>query len=403
MKDLNNEAFISLFKEAYKKCFGFDLKDLLSETESKLFSNKIYEETGLVIGAKSIKNYSLYITRSLETKQENPSVATLDTFARYVLKAPYTDEVKRKATEKHYPYWFEYRNTFTPAKSEKAVGTNLAENQTGKEKERNKKPVFFTAIAVLLISLVFLARHFLTITTNESFSDNFNTVHDDSLKKQGWMVQEKDELWWSRRNQIPSHLTLFTLPGDNWADSANNKPVIKNLLLRKITSDCFTAEIHFDDFVPARRWQQAGILLLEDTAFSGKSVRVSIAFNDFFGGYNKPKEIILQAISSRENNLYNPEEIVHMPIFSIEPGQEALVATNLRKSAIKIEKNGRHFRFLYATGQADNFAFKEALTKDLEIQPKYIGIFALQGFVNNTNYIPVHVKAFTLTNTSCSE
>ncbi len=30
---------------------------MLSETESKHFSNKIFEETGLVIGAKSIKNY----------------------------------------------------------------------------------------------------------------------------------------------------------------------------------------------------------------------------------------------------------------------------------------------------------------------------------------------------------
>ncbi|HEV8084154.1 MAG TPA: hypothetical protein VGP55_13185, partial [Chitinophagaceae bacterium] len=90
-------------------------------------------------------------------------------------------------------------------------------------------------------------------------------VQDDSLKKHGWFVQEKDELWWNRRHQMPSHLTLFTLRGDNWADSANNKPVIKNLLLRKITSDCFTAEIHLDKFVPMHRWQQAGILLLEDT------------------------------------------------------------------------------------------------------------------------------------------
>jgi len=57
------------------------------------------------------------------------------------------------------------------------------------------------------------------------------------------------------------------------------------------------------------------------------------------------------------------------------------VITNLQKSALRIEKSGTHFRFLYATGQAENFAFKEIMIKDIVLYPKYIGIFALGGFV----------------------
>src|SRR5450432_3029520 len=113
MKDLSNEAFISLFKGAFQKCFGYPLANHVSETESKHFANKIFEETGLVIGAKSVKNYSLYLLNSSDAKQENPSVATLDTLARYILNAPYTDELQRKAKEGHFPYWFQYKSKIT--------------------------------------------------------------------------------------------------------------------------------------------------------------------------------------------------------------------------------------------------------------------------------------------------
>src|SRR5215216_5704651 len=113
MNDLDTSAFSALFKGACEKCFGHPLINPLTETESKLFANKILDQTGLVIGAKSIKNYSLFILNvAAEGKEENPSVATLDTLARYVENAPYTDETKRKVRENHYPYWFQYKDKF---------------------------------------------------------------------------------------------------------------------------------------------------------------------------------------------------------------------------------------------------------------------------------------------------
>src|SRR3982751_89143 len=107
MRDLNNRAFTSLFKDACEKCFGHPLTEALSETESKQFCNQVLEKTGLVIGSKSVKNYSIYIVKGSEAKSENPSTATLDTLARYVLEAPYTDETKRKDSQNHHPYWFQ--------------------------------------------------------------------------------------------------------------------------------------------------------------------------------------------------------------------------------------------------------------------------------------------------------
>ncbi|MBS1935832.1 MAG: hypothetical protein JST96_17670, partial [Bacteroidetes bacterium] len=324
---------------------------------------------------------------------ENPSVSTMDTLARYVLKAPYTDEVQRKNKEAHYPYWYQYRNSILAEEKQ----TNVV-IESKKPASRNIKwLVIFLGFTIL----IFIILMFLPAKKQENFSEDFHTVNEDSLNQNGWFIQSKDETWWEKRNELPSHLTLFTLRGDNWKDSTNI-PEIKNLLLRKINTGCFTAEIHLDGFVPMQRWQQAGILLMEDSNFSSKCIRLSFAFNDFFGGLNRPKEIIIQGISSNGKNLSNPEEIVHFTVFNIDSGQEKMVTTNLTRSALRIEKNGNHFRFLYAAGPVENFAFKEVLSKDIFIQPKYIGIFALQGFVNDTNYIPAHIKFFSINNIPCN-
>jgi hypothetical protein len=397
MKDATTTAFNSLFRESFKKCFGIELLMPISETEAKHFSNQVMDSTGLVIGAKSLKNYAAYVLNP-EMKPENPSVATMDTLARYVLNAPYTDEVQRKNKEAHYPYWYQYRNSTITAE-EKNTNEKDEPKQPQTVPAKNKKSlVFFFTLAIIII--ITLAVFFYPSKNPENFSDDFHTVREDSLKNNGWFLRSKDEQWWAKRKDMLSNLTLFTLRGDNWKDSANS-PEIKNLLLRKINSACFTVEIHLDHFVPMQRWQQAGILLMEDTNFSAKCVRVSLAFNDFFGGLKRPKEIIIQGISSNGKNLNNPEEIIHFPVFSVDSGQEKIVTANLSNSALRIEKNGIHFRFLYAAGQVENFAFKEVLSREISIQPRYIAIFALQGFVNDTNYIPAHFKFFSFNSMRC--
>ena len=73
----------------------------------------------------------------------------------------------------------------------------------------------------------------------------------------------------------------------------------------------------------------------------------------------------------------------------------------MQNAALRIEKTGNHFRFLYSTGSGANFAFKEAFVRDIELKPEYIGIFALQGFVKDTNYMPVHFNFFSLVNNNC--
>jgi hypothetical protein len=71
-------------------------------------------------------------------------------------------------------------------------------------------------------------------------------------------------------------------------------------------------EVHLKDFIPAQNWQQAGILLLEDTGLSGASMRISIAFNDYNGVYPRSGTVVLQGIASRGTREAKPEEFAHL-------------------------------------------------------------------------------------------
>src|SRR6185437_4749644 len=187
-------------------------------------------------------------------KKENPSVATLDTLARYVLGAPYTSEIQRKNDESHYPYWFLYREKFIKISKRPA-----------------SKEVKWRGLAVAgIVAVILLAVYFkyAASSNNYQFTDNFKNLNENAMLKNGWFIKSKDTGYWNKRSEEPGLLTLYTLKGDNWPDPAF-KPDIKNLLLREIPSGCFTTEAHLGRFIPKQEWQQAGILLLEDTLFTG--------------------------------------------------------------------------------------------------------------------------------------
>jgi hypothetical protein len=391
MKDLDARAFVSLFKEVYQKCFGHPMNNALSETESKQLSAQIFDQTGLVVGAKSIKNYSSYVIKSTDGKEENPSVATLDTLARYVLNAPYTDETQRKDKESHYPWWFQYKEKFFRETKKEPVPVKR------KSKFKIVAGMFLLAFVAFIIIGLFLPMNKLTPAVYE----DFHSLSEDSLEKHGWFVQMKNDSMWNRRGENPEHLTLFTLRGDNWPDSVA-QPGIQNLLLRKINADCFTLEMRMSDFFPKQNWQQVGVLLMEDTVFLGKSVRFSLLYNEYFGGFTAKPQIALQGITSlgRGTKL---EEFINRHLFSIDSSQIHLIANNLKKIGLRIERRGNRMRFLFAIAPLEEFAFLEAGVHEFPMEIKYIGLFALKGRVQQTEVMPAKIDYFSCVPEKCPE
>lgn len=173
------------------------------------------------------------------------------------MRAPYTSELRRKDEESHYPHWFLYKEQFNKRQKNSA------------QKRRFAGVAVFGGSIAILVPFMFYFNPLRTKGAAE-FSDNFKQVDGRALSSRGWFVKDKDKAHWDQRAAAKGALSLYTLKGDTWPDPIY-KPGIKNLLLRRIPYDCFTTEVDIKGFIPNQEWQQAGILLLEDTSLSGKS------------------------------------------------------------------------------------------------------------------------------------
>ena len=109
----------------------------------------------------------------------------------------------------------------------------------------------------------------------------------------------------------------------------------------------------------------------------------------------------MQAITSDGKNSGKPEEVVHQLIFRLDSTNEKLVKQNLLHSALRIEKHGTKFRLLFANGSMANSAFKELLSRDIDMNPKYLGLFALKGFVDSAEVIPARFDFFSYSPEKC--
>jgi hypothetical protein len=102
------------------------------------------------------------------------------------------------------------------------------------------------------------------------------------------------------------------------------------------------------------------------------------------------------------NSSDKPEEIAHIPLYNVDSlNRNPLLVKNLDNSALRVEKHGEQFRFLYSTGVSANSSFKEIATHEFSMTPRYAGLFALKGFVEQANELPVRIQFFSLDCESC--
>jgi hypothetical protein len=266
-----------------------------------------------------------------------------------------------------------------------------------KSKRYRYAPLF--AGLLILLTAVYFQRY---LAIPNSFTENFNATDEHALATHGWMVWNRNAQAWSKRQQNPGLLTLYTLNGDNWPDSTTANPHISNLLVKELPFECFSAELQLVSFVPGAEWQQAGLLLLKDSSANSPSVRISLAYNDYFGGYHRSKEIVTQAIYNSGNSV-KPEEFLHSPVLMLDSAAKLpILLQNLHHVSLRIEKQGRYYHFLFAGGVHPNAPFKEVSVKDMAFEPHYIGIFAIKGNATKATVIPVLVSGFTLRKLKCN-
>jgi len=227
-----------------------------------------------------------------------------------------------------------------------------------------------------------------------SFRDDFRSVAEGSLESRGWRVVAPDTVYWDKRSVWKGGLTLYTLEGDNWPDSAHPQ-VIRNLLQRRIPCERYTVEWHLDGFMPRQDWQQAGVLLSEDTGYSGRSLRISIAYNDYNGVYPRSGAILLQAIVS--SAMGKPEEIAHVVLVTEDSlRRNPALAKDFEHTALRVVVEGGRYRILVADGILANTSFRQVASYELPARFRYAGLFALKGFVDSTEVMPARFSYFSL-------
>lgn len=408
MNENEFRIFSGLFERAVEKCFGHSFSSALTETESKRFSDVILEATGLVVGWKTLKNYSIACLRG-DAGSENPSTASLDSLARYVMNAPITTEPERKKASSPYEHWFRYKGAQAGAHANSdQTNTGTGESQyrgtpdNGKpqtarinQKRSQKRRIIRWVSATIFIILLTVV--FITIkqANKKNFTDDFSDTKQ--LEMRGWSIINPDIQFWNNRSINAGVLTLYTLFGDNWPDSLHPQPAIRNMLIREIKPGSYTVSMDLRKFLPLHRWEQAGMILLEDTSFHSKSLRISIAFNDNFGGYTRSPEILIQAIKSDLANSLKPEEIVHHPLFVLDSiSSRPAILSNFDYTSLQIRGKDGKMELLYAAGSESNSAYHQVATTTIDFVPKYIGIFAIKGLVSNKTITPVFIDGFRL-------
>ncbi|TDX02394.1 DUF1349 domain-containing protein [Dinghuibacter silviterrae] len=447
MQPGDDAAFKQLFRDACRRCFRRELSVPLSATESKFLCAEVLSETGAPIAWRTVQQHSLWVHLEVaeESRQTGPTGVMLEALARYVAAAgdagvrggaaaasgaaatPGPTEGDGGPAEGPYPFWFRYKEAFhrdrLPAVVHELglpdahlVPRGLAKRfffhtfrgaeqfiLWGKllvpERIRHSWLAWLAFLLLTSLAVVWGVREYYARKTN-TFTDTFTQVAGDSLYTRGWMRVDPDSTWWNRRTDNPGALTLFTLQGDNWPDSSAN-PWIGNLLLRPLGGDCFTAEVQFSGFTPTANWQQAGLLLMEDTSLRARSVRISIAYNDYFEDYVQPRQIIVEGVSSASDPNRKPEEFLHKTLYLLGWGKDSLIYESMHHTALRIEKRGTSYRFLYAGGQTDNFIFQEVGSRSIYFTPRYIALFALKGFGRPAQELPVQVRFFSVQTGAC--
>ena len=79
-----------------------------------------------------------------------------------------------------------------------------------------------------------------------------------------------------------------------------------------------------------------------------------------------------------------------------------LILQDMTYLSLRIEKQGKRFRILYADGVNENTSFKEAVSHEFAMRPRWVGLFALRGFVDSAAAIPAQFRLFNLQCDACN-
>ena len=393
MNSFDLEIFRTLIIDVFARATGGEQVPVpLSGTEANTLVHLIKEQTGRSISEKTLRTYVRQAFAG--NGSSGPSAYHLETLAQYALGLSELTDVEGM------PSWFKYlqqQRASTDADVEPAVvGEKKTESPAADTLPpaspdaaiRNGQRRRYWLWLLLLLPGSGLAWWINRPAPVLQFIDNFNRTNPDSLRAHGRQFLDYDAAWFARQPRADSMLTLWTLPGDYWVKSENHeKPLIKNLLVRRLEEDQCVISFRLVDFYPYQNWQSAGIFLFRSDLSRENWYRINFAYHysdiRFYCSYlslftnceHKIQTVLLENGLAKENHytFRCPEFDVPWPAITI------YVLIKGRKISVNIQQ-GHDWNPLVEAPELD---------RELPFTPAFIGLGAFQGFTDSNDQ-PLH-------------
>lgn len=232
----------------------------------------------------------------------------------------------------------------------------------------SRKWVWLAVLFVVALSALILAGRKNRLP--KYWKEDFGSTHPDSLKRNGWAIEDFDAAAFSKQLQ-PKHLTLYTLRGDYWYTPPDT-PVISNLLFKKLSGESGKITFKLVNFNPTQNFQQAGLILLNENRDRSHNIRATFAACETC----IPALQSIQMVKMENGTAY--EKRYPLISWSDEPPAEA----PLQELWIQVQYEKGKFRIFYHTGE-EFASFGEVGNFDFNFQPRYVGIAAFRGIRNS--------------------
>lgn len=248
-------------------------------------------------------------------------------------------------------------------------------------------------VLFFVTSTALVVLFFLKTSRVQHFRDDFTHDSTGVTLGTGWILKDTNEVFWNMPDSL-DHLTLYTLPGDNWFSDSVKQPSLDNLLARNLGQGDYNATVLFHDFQPEHNWQQIALLLIQDER---NSIRLKYGYDDAWQG--KPLMTVTPILKSDGMMIHD------LPTVDLEIPHKKYYRHNVW---LRIQKTGSEYKFFYKRKDplANWVQINHSWNVPESFHPKYIAIGAFQGIPQqlpngtkiplNWDPVPVHIDYFEI-------
>lgn len=250
------------------------------------------------------------------------------------------------------------------------------------------RPVMLMLLGIVAVIVTFFFWLNLPAEIHTEFTDRFDSLSDTAMQRRGWLILNKDSVYWSKRNDGAQGLRLFTLP-----PSTGSGP-FRDLLLRPLPYDCFSAEAQLDPSLPAEKGLSAGIVLLQDRTLQGKRLELALSPDSTGRGVPGGEQPGLRCSWNHEEW---PEDTSALAL--AEDTHPSVIAAG-QSIVLRVEKSRQRFTLQYALLSGRTRRFRTLVVRKLAFSPRFVGLFAV-GRAGAESPSAVYFRYFRLSGKPC--